>query len=100
MIGSLVLVFFFTSPENFIAINQENPCLKKNYGDFQKCCQTLDLTIAEIMKPTTAQNSLISFLGSTDIDWKKVYMLPRNESNFNNTSYLNKKLLKFKVVVI
>ena len=30
-----------------------------------------------ITKPPTAQNSPVSLLGLTDIDWKKVYMLPR-----------------------
>ena len=30
-----------------------------------------------ITKTLTAQNSLISLLGLTDIVWKKVYMLPR-----------------------
>ena len=30
-----------------------------------------------ITKPPTAQNSLIKLLGLTDINWKKVYMLPR-----------------------
>ena len=62
-----------------------------------------------ITKPLTAQNSLIKLLGLTDINWKKVYMLPRQatiESSLrsfqykilNNILYLNEKLFKFKIV--
>ena len=35
MIGSLVLILF-TTLQNFIAIKQEKPCLRRKYGDFQK----------------------------------------------------------------
>ena len=62
-----------------------------------------------ITKPPTAQNPLINLLGLTDINWKKVYMLPRQatiESSLpsfqykilNNILYLNEKFFKFKIV--
>ena len=46
MIGSLVLIFF-TSLQNFIAIKQEKPCLKRKYGDFQKVLSDPCLNIDE-----------------------------------------------------
>ena len=60
-------------------------------------------------KTTTAQNSLISLSVLTDIDWKKVYMCPRQATIYlsirsfpykilNNILYLNEKLFKFKIV--
>ena len=62
-----------------------------------------------ITKPPTAQNSLISLLGLTDINWKNVYILPTQatiESSLrsfqykilNNILYLNQKLFNFKIV--
>ena len=61
-----------------------------------------------ITKPPTARNSLIKLLGPTDINWKEVYMLPRQvtiETSLrsfqykilNNILYLNEKLFKFKI---
>ena len=61
-----------------------------------------------ITKPPTAQNSLVKLLEPTDINWKEVYMLPRQvtiESSLcsfqykilNNILYLNEKLFKFKI---
>ena len=61
-----------------------------------------------ITKPPTSQNSLIKLLGPGDINWKEVYMLPRQvtiESSLrsfqykilNNILYLNEKLFKFKI---
>ena len=46
MIGSLVLLFF-TSLQNLIAIKQEKPCLRRKYGDFQKVLSDPRLNIAE-----------------------------------------------------
>ena len=65
--------------------------------------------LKSITKPPTAQNLLISLLGPTDIDWKKVYMVPRQATiepslrSFqykivNNIFDLNEKLFKFRIV--
>ena len=62
-----------------------------------------------ITKPPTAQNSLINLSGLTDINCKKVYMLPKQaiiESSrcsfqckiLNNILHLYEKLFKFKIV--
>ena len=37
-----------------------------------------------ITKPPATANSLISLLGLTDINWKKVYMLPRQATIYQN----------------
>ena len=47
VIGSLVVILF-TSLQNFIAIKQEEPCLRRKYGDFQKVFLDQCLNIAEI----------------------------------------------------
>ena len=65
--------------------------------------------VTSLIKPPTAQKSLASLLGLTDIDWSNVYMLPRQvtiESSLrsfqykilNNVLYLNEKLFKFKII--
>ena len=79
----------------------------------EHCIITSKIAYQRLLKPITksptAQNSLISLLGLTDINWEKVYMLPRQAtiesslSSFqykilNNILYLNEKLFKFKVV--
>ena len=48
MIFGLVLIFF-TSLQNFIAIKQEKPCLRRKYGDFQKVLSDPCLNIAELV---------------------------------------------------
>ena len=45
MIGTLVLLFF-TPLQNFIAIKQDKPSLRRKYGDFQKLMSDLCLNIA------------------------------------------------------
>ena len=82
--------------------NRNEHCIITSKTAYQKL-------LKPITKPPTVQNSLINLLGLTDINWKKVYMLPRQatiESSLrsfqykilNNILYLNEKLFKFKMV--
>ena len=67
------------------------------------------ILLKSLVRPATAQSSLESSLHLTNVDWKKVYMLPRLttiESSLrsfqykilNNVMFLNERLHKFNVV--
>ena len=66
------------------------------------------ILLKSLVRPATAQTSLESSLHLTNVDWKKIYMLPRLttiESSLrsfqykilNNVLFLNERLYKFNV---
>ena len=61
MVGSLVLIFF-TSLQNFIAIKQEKPCLRRKYDDLQKVLsKTLELILAPIRQRMLQNTKFVVF---------------------------------------
>ena len=74
--------------------------------NFQSC---LPNAIEQLVKPPTTQKSLERMLGLENVDWSRIYLLPRAttiESSLrsfqykilNNTLYLNERLFKLKAV--
>ena len=73
------------------------------------CGTAYHTLLAPLIRPTTAQSTLETYLNLRDQDWKKIYMLPRLttiESSLrsfqykipNNILYLNDGLYKFKAI--
>ena len=82
MIGSLVLIHFL-SLQNFIAIKQEKPCLRRKYDNFQKLLSDPCLNIAEKskLKPATSQIFLYKQVGTLSncqkiINFRELYRPP------------------------
>ena len=74
--------------------------------NFQSC---LPMLLKQLVKPPTAQKSLERMLGLENVDWSRIYLLPRAttiESSLrsfqykilNNTLYLNERQFKLKAV--
>ena len=94
------------NPDRFTAdiqnqMNNVSPCITSKVA-YQKLLQPL-------VKPPTAQRSLEIMLGLKDVDWSRIYLLPRAttiESSLrsfqykiqNNTLYLNERLFKLNAV--
>ena len=76
MIGSLVLILF-TSLQNFIAIKQEEPCLRRKYDDFQKVLSDPCHNIAEMINAFPKQ---VIFLGDFNSKHKQSGYVKPNKS--------------------
>ena len=95
-----------TNPDRFTAdiqnqINNVSPCMTSKVA-YQKL-------LKQLVKPPTAQKSVERMLGLEDVDWSRIYLLPRAttiESSLrsfqykilNNTLYSNERLFKLNAV--